>query len=79
MKRPSPQPRHDRVGRQLATAHETLYHGMRGFLKDLERAEREYHEEVAAQREKLGIDARYQAQPGAQGIEPCWDKATSAP
>ena len=59
MKKPPPEPRHDRVDRQVATAHERLYHAMRAFLKDLERAEREYHAEVAAQREELGIDARY--------------------
>ena len=58
MKTP-PQPRSDRVGRELATLHERLYRAMRGFLNDLERAEHEYRLEIAAQRAKFGVDARY--------------------
>jgi hypothetical protein len=59
MKRTNLTPRSDHVGRELTVPHEGLYRAMRGFLGDLEAAERAYREEVAAIRENMGIPAQY--------------------
>ena len=57
---PDLQPRHEHVGRELTIPYDGLYRHMRSFLKDLERAEEEYREEVKAIREKLRVPAFYQ-------------------
>src|SRR5258708_6931429 len=59
MQSPDLTPRSDHVGRELTVPHEGLYRTMRGFLADLDAAERSYRKEVAAIREKLGIPAQY--------------------
>lgn len=56
---PDLQPRHEHVGRDLTIPYQGLYRHMHAFLKDLERAETEYRQEVGAIREKLGVAAFY--------------------
>jgi len=56
---PELQPRQEHVGRELTIPFDGLYRHMHGFIKDLERAEKEYRQEVEAIREKLGVPAFY--------------------
>ncbi len=56
---PDLEPRHEHVGRELTIPYQGLYRHMHAFLKDLERAEAEYRQEVNAIREKLGVPAFY--------------------
>lgn len=59
-------PRDEHVGRTFTAPHDELYRAMRGFLKDLERAEETYREEVIAIREKLKILAEYTETPDVE-------------
>ena len=59
-------PRNEHVGRTLTAPHDELYRAMRGFLKDLERAEESYREEVIAIRKKLQVPAEYTETPDVE-------------
>lgn len=59
-------PRNHHVGRTFTAPHDELYRAMRGFLKDLEKAEETYRMEVAEIRTKLRIAAEYTETPDVE-------------